>query len=222
MEIPLLIRFRTRKADFARSSFLRKFLVQILHELFSCLNFLQKEMSAVLAQDTCSCGCTMFIQQYFSNITHVSHWFRHDRFRSGVVNLRPACGWKEVFLLHWWPGYHENVISHREKSFDVEWKPNKLVNRQNNSSLSCSSCEYSFLVYYRLWKRYTCIMQLKIKKLLTWQIRWRSVVCRWKKITHVYFHPQGCLLVRANTNDGSKHLKYRITSAWKLPPFCKK
>ena len=45
-------------------------------------------------------------------------------------------------------------------------------------------------------------------------------------IIRVNFHPQGCLLVRANTNDGNKHLKYRIPSAWnaawKLPPFSKK
>ena len=34
-----------------------------------------------------------------------------------------------------------------------------------------------------------------------------------KKIKHVNFHPQGCLLVRANTNDRKKHLKYRITSS---------
>ena len=43
-----------------------------------------------------------------------------------------------------------------------------------------------------------------------------------KKIKHVNFHPQGYLLVRANTNDGNKHLKYRVTSAWKLAPFSKK
>ena len=34
-----------------------------------------------------------------------------------------------------------------------------------------------------------------------------------KKIKHVYFYPQGCLLVRANMSDGNKHLKYRIASA---------
>ena len=69
-------------------------------------------------------------------------------------------------------------------------------------------------------------MQLKIKKTLqiTNQMKKRDLSL--KKIKHVYFHPQGYLLVRAHTSDGNKQLRYRITSAWnaawKLPPFSKK
>ena len=55
-------------------------------------------------------------------------------------------------------------------------------------------------------------MQLKIKKSLdmTNQIKKRGLSL--KIIKNVNFHSQGCLLVRANMNDGNKHLKYRITS----------
>ena len=39
---------------------------------FLCLNFLQKEMSAVYAQESCRCIYTMFTHQHFSNIADVS------------------------------------------------------------------------------------------------------------------------------------------------------
>ena len=65
-------------------------------------------------------------------------------------------------------------------------------------------------------------MQLKIKKTLDMTNQTKKRDLSSKKIKHVHFHPQGCLLVRANTSDGNKHLKYRITSAWKLLPFSKK
>ena len=50
-------------------------------------------------------------------------------------------------------------------------------------------------------------MQLKIKKTfeMTNQMKKRGLSL--KKNKHVYFHPQGCLFVRANTSDENKHLK---------------
>ena len=69
-------------------------------------------------------------------------------------------------------------------------------------------------------------MQLKIKKSLGMINQMKKCGLSLRKIKHINFHPQGCLLVCANTNDENKHLRYRITSrwsaAWKLPPFSKK
>ena len=49
-------------------------------------------------------------------------------------------------------------------------------------------------------------MQLNIKKTLDMTNQMKKRDLSLKKIKHVYFHPQGCLLVCANTSDGTSIL----------------